>query len=441
LVRSAVFMSIANRYWIADPKTSMSFQDHGDRDYQEAIALSRQEYGLPPQDSGIIGTDQVHFGPATRSEYEQGKWDMVPVSKSSAQEIMVDPDPAERKRGPNVPAFLKPSVQNHRLNALFTIYHEIPLTRNIFLKPIDVLPSYGHDPEWWTGKSIELPTLTGEDSPEEQTVDRELQRLMAFLDKTDRSYGSADALANMPDVKKTQRQWDYTEATVLAAWRQLIAEENHGIVKKVFSRGVESEEQEETQTQGTEFAILDLTLPPEDSDLETIYDIADDMLWPNLLIRNFDRCSYLSHVADVIAFKFDGGMDSYKKIDIPAIWYPDRYLKESRQAALEMRMKKTEVRDNLELASRMEDYLTSFQVRGPGGGKVVKVQDLFKASLRHDEAEIQEEQVLDDLELDGIPTQRQSRAAAVLSAELQKLMTKIDKKLIGKPCRNFNVWL
>ena len=97
---------------------------------------------------------------------------------------------------------------------------------------MDVLPSYGYDSEWWTGKSIELPTLSGEDSPDEQTVDRELQRLMAFLDKTDRSYGSADALANMPDVKKAQRHHVAAEPSVLAAWKQLYAEESQGMVKE-----------------------------------------------------------------------------------------------------------------------------------------------------------------------------------------------------------------
>jgi len=408
----------------------MSHQDQHEREMEQAMSLSLQECGLPPQESGITGTDQRYFGPATRNEYEQGKWEMVPISKSSAQEIMLDPGPAERKRDLDVPAFLKPSIQNHRLNALFTIYHEIPLTRNIFLKPMDVLPSYGNDNEWWTGKTIDLPSLNGEDSPEEQTVDRELQRIMAFLDKTDRSYGSADALANMADVKKASRHWDTTEAAVMATWKQLLAEENHGVVKKVFSRGVESEEQEDTP-QGTEFAILDLPLPPEDSDQETIYDIADDMLWPNLLLRDADKCSYLSHVADVIAFRFEGNMESYKKVDIPAVWYPDRYLKDGRQAALEMRQKKVVVKETLEQASRLEDYLTSYQMRGPGGGKVVKVQDLFKASLRHDEAEIQEDQTIDDSELDGIPTQRHSKAATILSKELQKIMAKIDRKLTG----------
>lgn len=423
---------ITDNCWAADPNTSMSHFDQHDQEMQQAINLSRQEYGLAPQESGITGTDEVHFGPATRNEYEQGKWEMVAFSKSSAQEILVDPDPAQRKRDLDAPAFLKPSVQDHRLNALFTIYHEIPLTRNIFLKPLDVLPSYGYDPEWWSGKAIELPSLSGEDSPEEQTVDRELQRLMAFLDKTERSYGSADALANMNEVMRAHRYHNTMEAAALAAWKQLFEEESHNIVKKVFSKGVESPDQEDVP-QGTEFAMLDLQLPPEDSDLETFYDIADDLLWPNLLIREVDQCPYLSHVADVIAFRFEGNVESYKKFDIPAIWYPDRYLKEGREAALEMRRQKLEVKENLDGYSNLENSLTSFQMRGPGGGKVVKIQDIFKASLRHDEAEIPEDEVLDDPELEGLPTSRQSKAAAMLSAELQKIMLKIDKKLKGEP--------
>jgi hypothetical protein len=421
----------------------MSQLEQQDREMEQALSLSRAEYGLSPQETGITCTDQKYFGPANRSqyEYEQGQWVMVPMGKISTQEILLDPEPAERKRDPDVPAFLKPSIQNNRLGALLTIYHEIPLTRNLFLKPMDVLPGYGYDQEWWTGKALELPSLAGDDSPVEQTVDRELQRLMAFLDKTDRSYGSADALASMNDVKKIMRhQSERVEKAVLFAWRKLFDNENHGIVKKIFSRGVSSEEQEDSP-QGTDFAILELQLPSEESDLETLYDMADEVLWPELNPRDFDSSPYLSHVADVIAFRIDGNDDSYKKIELPAVWYPDRYLKESRQAALEMRLKKIEVRENLEQASRMEDYLTSYHMRGVGGGKVVKVQDLFKASLRHDEAEIHEDQTLDDPELDMIPSQRQSKAAAILSTELQKIIAKIDKKLIGEPLPNHIVLL
>ncbi len=143
----------------------MSTQDHQDRELRQALAESRKEAGLPPQEEGITGVDEVHFGPATRAQYEQGKWEMVPVGKSSVQEIVVDPEPQERKRDLDAPAFLKPSISNHRLNALITIYHEIPLTRNVFLNTTDVLTSYGHDSEWWSGTRIGSAQISGGKSP------------------------------------------------------------------------------------------------------------------------------------------------------------------------------------------------------------------------------------------------------------------------------------
>ena len=76
------------------------------------------EAGLPPQETGITGTDQVFFGPANRSQYEPGKWDLVPTGNSSAQDfLLLDPEPAGRKRDIDTPAFLKPSIEDHRLGA------------------------------------------------------------------------------------------------------------------------------------------------------------------------------------------------------------------------------------------------------------------------------------------------------------------------------------
>ena len=139
----------------ADPRTSATHDD--DTELQRAIEESRVSAGLPPQESGVTSTDRVHFGPATRNQYEEEKWGMVTVGKSSAQEILLDPEPANRKRDLNVPAFLKPSVENNRLGALFTIYHEIPLLREVFMNRSEVQQSYGFDGEWWTGKAIDVP--------------------------------------------------------------------------------------------------------------------------------------------------------------------------------------------------------------------------------------------------------------------------------------------
>ena len=224
----------------ADSSTSMA---HEDSELQRAIEASRVTAGLPPQESGITGTDVVYFGPANRSQYEPEKWDLVPIGKTSAQEILLDPEPAERKRDLNVPAFLKPSVDNHRLGALLTIYHEIPLLREVFLNRGVTQVNYGHDNEWWAGKAIEVPYISGSEPDEREELIYELQRLMAFLDKTDRSYGSTDALANLSTVKKWQRRRDMDiEAAVLNAWKSGIETRETGQVSKVFSIGVEGED-------------------------------------------------------------------------------------------------------------------------------------------------------------------------------------------------------
>jgi hypothetical protein len=412
----------------ADPRMSMSTQDQHDRELQQALAASLVDAGLPPQEEGITGVDEVHFGPANRNEYEQGKWEMVPVGKTSVQEIVVDPEPTERKRDLDSPAFLKPMIQNNRLNALITIYHEIPLIRNVFLKITDLLPNYGHDKEWWAGQRIMFPSMFDDDDLSTyEEVDRELQRLMAFLDKTDRSYGSVDVLANLDEVKRNLRQQGPDiESAVLNAWKNLTENSPHrGMVKNIFSAGVPSPASEDRPL---EFAILELAPPAKDSVQETLYDIADECMWPGLGNLELSEAPYLSHIAEVIAFRIEGGIE-HKKVDIPAVWYPDRYLKSSREAALEMRKNKRATAEELERICKLENQLTYVTLPS---GKVVEVKDLFKASLQHDKEEIVKNGLIksevDSMVDDICPT----KATVKLSDELQKVVDSIDKKLQGK---------
>ncbi len=123
---------------------------------------------------------------------------------------------------------------------------------------------------------------------------------------------------------------------------------------------------------------------------------------------------------------FPGG-DEHKKVDIPAVWYPDRYLKSGREAALEMRIQKKNIMDKLTRISWTENRLTHCPLTA---GRVVKVKDLFDATLRHDEARIENgiNSEEDLMEADIQP----SRAALKLSEELMKVMASIDKKLLGK---------
>lgn len=414
---------------MADPRMSMSSQDQQDRELQQALALSLQDAGLPPQEEGVTGgtgVEEVHFGPANRTNYESGQWEMVPVGKSAVQEIMVDPEPSERKRDLDAPAFLKPTIKDNRLNFLITVYHEIPMIRNIFLNTTDLLPNYGHDKEWWAGQRIMFPSIHDDDDPPTyDEVDRELQRLMAFLDRTERAYGSVDVLANLDEVKRfVRQQGPDVESAVLNCWKNIFEDTVHrGMTRTVFSAGVASAASEERPQ---EFAMLELTPPPKDSVQETLYDIADEVMWPGIGNLDLSEAPYLSHIAEVIAFRVEGGVE-HKRVDIPAIWYPDRYLKSSREAALEMRKKKRATADRLERIVKLESQLMYAPLRT---GRVVAVKDLYAASLKHDEAVLKQNGVRPEDEMMDAG-EGPSRAAAKLSDELAKVMDSINKKLIS----------
>lgn len=407
----------------------MTRNEQDDEGFQQAMAASRADVGLPPQESGVMGTNEVYFGPANRSQYEQGKWDLVPMGGASAQEILLDPDPAERKREVDVPAFLKPSIADHRLGALLTIYHEIPIAWETFMDRLNILPDYGYDPEWWTGKAIEISIVTAEDGHNFDRSDdkfcHELQRLMAFLDKTDRSYGSVEVLTNLRIMKRFQRRELDTEAAFFEIWRTIW--EGTEEAKRLFSRGVPSDEDGEEE--GQNFAILDLVQTAESTGIETIYDVADKILWPQPTL-DISKAAYLSHIGDVIAFRLKGS-ESSKGIEIPAVWYPDRYLKSGREAALKMRQQQAEIEEELERLVAIEKKLTYYSIPG---GKVVKVQDLLESSLQHDVAKIENDVKLahgfgdDDVQM---PEQRVGKGID-LSAEIRKAMESIDKKLTGK---------
>jgi hypothetical protein len=401
-----------------------------DDELERALAASREEAGLPPQQSGTINptvnVNEVHFGPATQGEYEREKWAMVPSSKINIQEILPDPEPSERKRDIDVPALLKPGVTEHRLAGLLTMYHAIPATRELFVDREVVVGSYGSDADWWSGASaIKLESHGLEPgAPHEGEVRLELQRIMAFLDKTDRSYGSVESLTKMGKVKHIQRNvanCREPESAVLEAWNRENASRPN-LVGKIFSHGVSSETRKDRDEEI--FAILDLTLPPKDSYMETIYDIADDLLWKDFGPSTSAESAYLEHVSDVFVFKLSKESSDTKALDFPVVWYPNRYMLENRETALEMRMRKREAWQDIERIAIVEEKLNTFQARN---GKEYGVRELLKTGMRCDEARIEEESDGEDVEIVG---ERSGRTSG-LAEKLQKVLDSIDRKLEG----------
>lgn len=426
----------------------MTEEELQDYQLQNALAESAQEAGvtltLPPQEYGTTGQSQngVYFGPANRSEYEPAKWDLVTLGNTPAQGAW-DPEPADRKREDGAPAFLAPSRSSHRLPSILTIYHEIPLAREIFLDRGHLLNDYGSDSRWWDGSQIN----TSREAPidvddneilasacQEQPAHDELQRIMAFLDKTERSYGSAEILANIPAILNAQTAADI-ESKFFENWRR--ANRKDPIVYSIFSKAVQPslESSDDTEisrmAESHEFSILDLSLPsPEESNhIETLYDLADEALWANSGFE-VESSAFISHLGDIVSFRFQGG-DLSQTVTIPAVWYPDRYFEENADGVLEMRKQRARIRQEIATLTDLEDKLTYFRL--PNGNQL-KVQDLFDTVLLHD-AEPVVEGVPNgivpqspDIEMEMATEPRVSDRIDV-SAELNKVMANIDKKL------------
>lgn len=381
---------------------------------------------MSTQQSGVTNSGTTAYGPENMPQYSEKDWGLTKYVNNSAREILVDPEPAGRIKPIIAPAFLKPSVDDHRIGALLTIYHEIPLVREIFLNRSEVLPNYGFNPDWWSGTAIQMPSIVGEEPSQSQELLYELQRIMAFLDKTDRSYGSAEALANLGAMKTDQRKAsDDKETLFFKAWKEAFADRETGQVRKLFSDAVESTDKI------TPFGILDLSLPAKGSVSETLYDIADNLLWPHDT-PDINKCAYLSHVGEIFTFRLSDDKGPSDGIDIPAVWYPDRYTAAGKQAAFDMRMQKKNIDKELERIAKVEDTLTQVVTREK---KSLKVKDLFKAALQHESAQLEpqanaqpEDSFMSDSEAQA---RSSSEKASRLTSGLGKLLASIDRKLLG----------
>jgi hypothetical protein len=418
----------------------MTPNEFHDADLQKALAESAQEYGLPPQEYGVTNPNGIQFGPATRENYNYIDWQVVHVPNASSQESRSHPDAEDRKRKDGAPAFLKPSADDNRLASILTIYHEIPLAREIFLRRADLLQEYGHDPDWWAGKAIGRTRearrpiggglSAGVMSREGKEVFSELQRLMAFLDKTERSYGSVEPLANLTFVKKAPP--DDIEGKFFEAWKSV--QSDNPALTSIFSEAIQPTVyalDDDVETGAKDFAILDLILPNinDPDEYATIYDLTDRILWAQSGL-DIGTSAYLTRVADVVGFRFLGNELS-RSVSIPEFWFPDRYIEAGRQAALDMRKQKAEIRESMMKLYNLESMLRYFALPG---GKRVKVQDLFNLSLMHD-AEPTVEDTVNGVDPESLDTDMSAEPRVGdnidVSAELQKVMASINRKLEG----------
>lgn len=352
----------------ADPSKSLPYEDR-DREelqMQEAIALSM---GQPPpgQENGVTGTGQ-QFGPARGEYHDTQRWAMT-VSKATAREIVDDPPPADRQRKPGEPAFLRPSARlgSETLAALLTIYHSIPLAREALLLPSYQQLNYGHDPRWWTGHPIEAPKIlpldeTGAHRRFDDVI-IETQRLMAFLDDTNRAYASVEALADMETYNSKEAESEMSR--FLEAWTDvaMVRCPDDPLTQVFFSHGIRDDP---GCTMDKYFPCLEPMVDPAID--QNFTDIIDSIIWSDQFSDRSLNDVWIDKIGEVLTLRLS---DPKRKqgnlgVEIPAVWYPDRYMEHFREVSRNMRMRKRHIQDEIWRLDRSRNCILSCTVPGFG---------------------------------------------------------------------------
>lgn len=355
------------------------------------MQMSAAEAGLQPQENGVVATTAAatgadgggggggdtsvkYFGPANRSEYDQAQWGMVHVARST------EPPPTARRRQQGVPAFLRNAralgtehqPTYHRLGSLLTILHEIPAARNFLVRfgpPDQPLPdSYGHGADWWKGEPIIPPDVLaavqrneiqwGDDT--EQPLHHELHRLMAFLDGTDRSYGSADSIIEMRRVVAVPTWGGDLESLVLAHMKELAAEE-----AMLFLTPLTAEIGLNTNDRGPDQQLFMVDFEVHRNTdvwafIKTLYNAFDIFCWSDILVNGPEpthvSMKVFTHTPPVLTmrFTFDGVDD---RIDVPETLYLDRYMEERRAEAIEIQLVIVDIYRAVSRARELEERL------------------------------------------------------------------------------------
>ena len=393
-----------------------------------AMAISMTE----GQDMGVLDNSKQTFGPATRKHYDTETWSMVPAG-GQAQEIFLNPEPIDRKRHKNTPAFIKPTPSGHNLSALIKILHAIPMAREALLNRSQTLPDYGHDKDWWEGTAIKVLRIVNMDSDGRQVggddIVYETQRLMAFLDETDRAYGSIDILAGLEKLsqyesdKVSQFFKEWSEATTRSAPDAPLADIFLSVGNRISMEATEPVED-------APFCCLDVRVEAEVSGKGlTLYEALDDMIWPS---SGLDEETCLAKVGDVFTLEVSNlAVDgSGLGVEVPAIWYPDRYLPSSKKEAKDMLTHKAALKVTLEASEETEEKLKYFQ--RPDGSYVPAAYLLQRTTTYYEQTAAYQKAskrlgvagVSDEAKKNQIPYER-------LVEEMKAMTEKITNKLKG----------
>lgn len=392
------------------------------------------------QMTGVTKSSQS-FRKVDNDRQDTGQWVMTTSS-------VVTPDlpPDYRRRRPGEPAFLRSPGGDSYLGPLLTIYHSIPLARDALL--FKRFPKrdgdYGHESQWWNGETVVQVRIIDNDDDDDETANayevvHEVQRLMAFLDSTERAFGSTNSLAKMAHLAgmSADPQDPFSDSDVyrlLRFWRGTLNDSktigDPADFQTVFESRAVKKSPDHPEGIPPQTKTFNFIGGPEitTGHGESLYDELNRFIWKDCVGQPIDDV-WIDELAEVVTFRFghDGRKD--EGLEIPSVWYPDRYLRDGRDAARQMRQQNLAIMQEAYDIDQSRRKLLKRMVQG----EVRDIREDLLAAIEAAELTAQKAPSNGSVEeLETNTSQVSLAEAEACIAQLRTLVQRIDTKVQSK---------
>ncbi|KAF2484621.1 hypothetical protein BDY17DRAFT_248719 [Neohortaea acidophila] len=416
-----------------------------DDDFAQAMAMSQGNIAATHvQETGYIGANGQHFGPATKDHYDASQWAMIPTGQHQTTEIVLDVDAEHRRHVEGEPRLLKYLPTGDYMPNLLTICQAIVGARETLLMRDFVQPNYGQDEEWWRGHAIAMPKIVHVDDgsaaePESDRYDEllaEVQRLMAFLSASHRTYASVGALIQT-DAIKLESAGATRSHTLLELFLEqwsLAASSKSPPAGSLFSTTVGTNAPEGVST--PQMTLVDMQVNVFSDSTSDLFEQLDDLLWD---ARDSDTAmtdNYIERPAEVLvmrAYQQNAALNPQLRLEIPAQFYVDKYLPENIEATRTTRIQMANARQRISKIEEIERKLTTW--KHPTKNEQVESMTLIRHTFGH----FSGQNKLDVLNPDRPPGPITNAAEPDaehphyqdIAQKLEKVISSIDEKLFA----------
>ena len=364
------------------------------------------------------------FGPSTRSKQETEGW-IIDVATTSTKEIVLTPEAAERERSEGVPTYLRPSPDGSIIPALLKILSSIPMAREALLNRNMTQSDYGFDNEWWNGESIRAqsvhianPDNDSEGGALSTTFVSEVQRLVAFLADTTRSYGSTDSLSAMCGLKADDPS--STAINFFDIWHRATSASDpdspflglFSSMAKRFYHNVEPSQYD--------FSVLILK-----EGQKSLYDIMDNMLWFDNAGDDWED-TVLTDVGHILCLHVSTDAETPCGLKAPSTLFLDRYMSDAAPIMKTLRQQKEHIRHNIDIIKHQREAILSHKTSG-SHTKSLDACTLVSAVSKYIKREVDDNSPHTDIDVDESSRKRRELLVSKLDNITQKIKIRLER--------------